>query len=311
MNNNDKNKSKAILLLIVFTLLYLLVIQPIILTHWENTDLHRHLIKAQGDCENAEQANWSKEACEIYKPLLGLLGNVFSGSVELFSTYGFIIIGILIPITLFWITKNWISILFYFTTTSFFYYHIDGIYAQALATLFAIMLLGTKDWRLELLLVILATLAHGHGLPLAILILIGKYIPKGILACTGTFGNATPEIFNQKIGQSIGGINTTVASLIHPFTRIIPIPFLALSFYQNMKDKKTELLFLTIVGLIGGFVVSTRVFYIVSIPMIIGLTSFYLQNQKKWGKYLIIGALLMGIYQLYAYLNLKACIGYF
>ncbi len=306
MNNNDKNKSKAVLLLIVFTLLYLLVIQPIILSNWEKTDLHRHMIKAQGNCENAEQANWSKKSCEIYKPLLGLLGNVFSGSIELFSIFGFIIIGVLIPITLFWITKNWISILFYFTTTSFFYYHIDGIYAQALATLLAIMILGTKDWRLELLLVVLAALAHGHGLPLAILILIGKYIPKGILVCTGTFGKATPEIFNQKIG-SIGGIDTTVASVVHPFTRIIPIPFLILAFYQNIKDKKTELLFLTIVGIIGGFIVSTRVFYIVSIPMIIGLTSFYIQNKKKWGKYLILGAILMGAYQLYAYLNLKAC----
>ena len=307
MKNNDKNKSKAILLLIVFTLLYLLVLQPIILSNWEKTDLHRHLVKAQGDCENAKQANWSKDSCERYKPLLGLLGNVFSGSVELFSTYGFIIIGVLIPITLFWITKNWTSILFYFTTTSFFYYHIDGIYAQALAILFAIMILGTKDWRLELLLVILATLTHGHGFQLVILILIGKYIPKGILACTGTFGKATPEIFTRKIG-SIGGIDTTIASIIHPFTRVTPVPFLILGFYQNMKDKKTELLFLTIIGLIGGFIISTRVFYVVSIPMIIGLTSFYIDNKKKWGKHLILGAILMGAYQLYAYLNLKACI---
>ena len=307
MNNDDKNKSKAILLLIVFTVLYLLVIQPIIISHWEKTDLHRHLIKAQGDCENAEQAGWSKEACERYKPLLGILGNVFSGSIELFSIYGFIIIGILIPATLFWITKNWISILFYFTTTSFFYYHIDGIYAQALATLFAIMILGTKDWRLELILVILAALSHGHGLQLALLILILKYLPKGMLACTGTFGNTTPEIFNQTINP-IGGINTTIASIIHPFTRITPIPFLILGFYQNIKDKKTELLLLTIIGIIGGFVISTRVFYIVSIPMIIGLSSFYMQNKEKWGNHLILGAVIMGIYQLYAYLNLKACI---
>lgn len=120
MNNNDKNKSKVVLLLIVFTLLYLLAIQPIILRGWEQTDLHRHMIKAQGNCENAELANWSKDSCERYKPLLGVLGNIFSGSIELFSMYGFIIIGILIPIALFWITKNWTSVLFLFYDNKFF-----------------------------------------------------------------------------------------------------------------------------------------------------------------------------------------------
>lgn len=306
MINNNRNKSKAIVILILFTILFTTVIRGEVTRDYEGTDFHRHMIKAQDNCDNVDLNIWNTESCKVYRPLLGILGGAFSGSEVQFATFGFLLIGILIPIGLFWITKHWISILFYFTTTNFFYGHIDGLYPQALATLFVIMMLGTKKWQYELGLLIFATISHGHGLELGVLVLLAKYLPKAFLACSGTFGKETPLILEQKL-PAIGGVNPTVGSLIHPFVRIIPLPFLLLATYQNMKDKKTELILITIIGIVAGFTLSSRAMFIASIPMIIGLTSYYLQNKNKWGKHLIVASLLMGIYQLYAYLNLKAC----
>ncbi|HDY72902.1 MAG TPA: hypothetical protein ENH90_01965 [bacterium] len=304
---NDRNKSKAIVILILFTVLFTTIISGEVTRDYEGTDFHRHMIKAQGNCDNIDSNVWNVESCKVYRPLLGFLGSPFSGSGEQFAIFGFLLIGVLIPIALFWITKHWVTVLFYFTTTNFFYAHIDGIYAQALATLFVILMLGTKKWQFELGFLVLATLSHGHGLELGVLVLLAKYLPKAFLACSGTFGKGTPGVFEQKL-PAIGGVNPTVGSLIHPFVRIIPLPFLLLGTYQNIKDKKTELVLITIIGIVAGFTLSSRAMFIASVPMIIGLTSYYVANQKKWGKHLIVGALLMGVYQLYAYLNLKACV---
>lgn len=299
-------EKKTILILITYTIIFLTTIQPYIIENWEQTDANRHYNKAQ-NCNQPQKAGWTEKECQDYKPLLATITWPFTQNPWTYTLTMHILIGIITPLTLYYLTnKHWTTILFYYTTTSYYYYHIDGIYAQALTTTLAIILITTQKWKITIPTTILMTLAHGHGLPLALLIITTKQLPQAILACTGTLGKYTPEALKTTIG-TVGGINRTIENLIHPLTRITPLPFLLIALKQNHKDKKHYLNIIIIITLLASLTISIRTAYIATIPMIIGLTNYYQQTTHK--KILLTTTIIWGIYQLYAYTNLKDCLG--
>ena len=313
MNWKNKNKERAIAIIAISLIIFLTTIQPVLLKSNEGdlSSIRNHMLKAQGKCEEANEKGWSEEACESYRPLLGIITAPFSGSIITFTIIMFIIIGVITPLILFWITDKWITVLFYFTLTNYFYTTMDGIYAQALAMAIALFLLKSKSVKIDILILALLALTHGTGFALGAIFFVAKHLPKAFLICTGVFGSNTPKIVEEQIKSDpiYAGSTMNLANLIHVFTKVFPFPVLLIAFWQNLKDKDYHLIIILIASIAAGLTLQTRAFLVIPLIGIIGFTSFY-NSQKDKGKFLIIVAsLIWGLFNFISYINVKMCLG--
>ncbi len=305
--------TKAMSIMLLAAIIFVVVIQPVISGSSADNDIVRHWYKSRGDCDNASEADWSTDSCLIYSPLLGILGVPFNSSMEDFTVFAFIIIGLITPLLLLYLTKNWISVLFYFTVTNYFYISMEGIYAQALVFAFALAIIAKKHWSIDILIVVLMNFAHGFGLELGLIFFVIKYlkpITNAMLSCSGTFGETPPKFFSEtafNLGTGAGVFN--YGSLIYIFTKVFPFPFLVIAVWQNLQDKRKDLVLYLLVGLFAGFVVQQRAFSLVPLIGIIGLTSFYSKASRKGKAVLFLFAVVLGVYNLWSYLELKLCLG--
>lgn len=304
--------TKAAAIMLLAAIVFAAVIQPAILDSSADNDIVRHWFKSRGECGNASDANWTTSSCLIYKPLLGILGIPFNSSMEDFTVYAFIIIGLITPLLLLYLTKNWISVLFYFTVTNYFYINMEGIYAQALVFAFALAIITKKHWSIDILLVVLMNFTHGFGLQLGLIFFVIKYlkpITNAMLSCSGTFGESAPKFFSETaVNLSTGAGAFNYGSLIYIFTKVFPFPFMAIAVWQNLQDNRKDLVLYLLVGLFAGFVLQQRAFSLVPLIGIIGLTSFYSKAGSKGKLALFSVAVILGVYNLWSYIGLKTCL---
>ena len=120
-------------------------------------DYSFHFEKAKNDCENLN------DACEIYAPLFSWIAKPFAFHPNAFFFFTVFLIGFVTPMLLFLLSKNWLSVWFYYSITSYYWFFIDGIFAQALAMILLLLVLFLKDWKQQALMVLLAILSHGTG----------------------------------------------------------------------------------------------------------------------------------------------------
>ncbi len=206
-------------------------------------------------------------------------------------------------------TKNWLSVWFYYSTTSYFWFFVDGIFAQALVSILFLLVFVLKDWRLQVLLLPLAILSHGHGfLLITIAIVLSNLGPsvKSFFPCSGVFGFSKPLILDQPIpGLVTTGIQFNVGNALIVPTKIFPFPFAFFALRQAWKDKEFHVLGLTIVTLVAGLVLSHRIFYLLPLILIPSLVKWVSKlNQTKRHVVLFSTILVFG-FQLYSWLNSK------
>ena len=240
------------------------------------------------------------------------------------------------------LTRQWIVVWFYFSTTSFFWFHIDGVFPQGLAILFAMLILGTKDWRIQIGLIGLATLTHSHGFHLGLIAFIsnqlwllfkhdiqkkGKFTSKikdkfmkVFLGCSGIFGNAGPKFLEERIVINFGDISKPLGGGAYPlqivnilalFTKIFPLPLWLISLYYYIKSKQRwDLVLMVLLVLMAGTFFSTsshRVFYVIPLLLLPGLTWFYNKTRKRNKAVILLFSVGVFIIQVWSWVNIRGC----
>jgi len=280
-------------------------------------DYDRHFYKAKNGCEGSETVGWGEEACETYSPLFHVIAQPFTYHQNAFFYFVLLILGLITPLILFWFTKEWLSVVLYFTTTVYFYFSIDGFFPQALAGIILLLIFLVRDWRIQVALVLLSIFAHGHAFLLCLIAFVLTNFKRGFLnnaflGCSSTFGANKPEIFNTNIeGFITTGVPFQLNHALIFFARIFPFPFLVCSVWYSVNKKyKNELLLMALVCFVAGFTVSHRAFYFIPLLLIPSLTMFALGLKGKQRILFWLVVVASFVYLFGGWINFKTCLGF-
>lgn len=315
INILDKDLSKAIALAGLFTLLF----GFFGIGYAGGGDYSFHFEKALNGCENLRT-----ETCEIYAPLFHWIASPFTFNPNAFFLFTVFLIGFVTPMLLYFIARNWLVVWLYFATTSYFWFFIDGIFAQATVTILFLLILVLKDWRLQSLVILLSIFAHGHGFFLTTSAFLAvhfwnifkddvknfdfkKKFGKIMLGCSGVFGNQRPEILEQHINGLVStGSAFKVGHLLIIFTKIFPLPYFLIAVYHLIKSKEDwHFLILVVVSLGAGFIVSHRIFYIMPLVLLPSLSWFATKLEGRKRTLFLVSTLAVFIFQFYSWFNFK------
>lgn len=296
-----KELSKALLIIVFFLLLF-----SVIPLNWVQTgDFNFHFEKAGEKCAT----EYGQASCDSYYPLLHLVGNAFSFSKQAFSNFLMIIILFITPMILFFTTKKWMTVWFYFAVTQYVYLiQAGGAYPQALAGIFLLLFLWQKNPFIRFFLLIGAMLAHSNAFVLLLMVwlvqlffennihtIIYKKFKYIFPACSAIFGRQPEDPIGQQIlvttltKNGIAPISIIVKDIANFFVRTFPFPFLLAAFWQLKKEKEWALIVLTLFGFYYGIAVGqARIFLIIPLILLPSLTRFYYNLDKKWQKWFIV-----------------------
>lgn len=280
-----KQFNKALIVCLFFLLAFSLV--P---SNWHKVgDFQFHFEKASGQCES--------ENCLSYYPLFHWLASTFAFNERAFIHFFLFLIVFVTPILLFLLTKHWMVTWLYFSVTQYVYTIVNGAYPQALAMVFLILLIYTKNPYARMGVLIIGLLAHSQSFILLLLvwfiITLFENLPKlknFFPACSALFGIQETDLIGQKISIQIIDVTGTVRAsnflikdILNFFVRVFPLPFLLMAFWQVKKEKDWALF--AIVGLVfyyGIVAVQPRLFFVIPILLLPALTRFYLGLNGWW-----------------------------
>lgn len=249
-------------------------------------DYDYHFNKSKNGCDNSFFENKNlKRACEEYAPLFHILAKPFTFNQNAFFYFTIILFLIISPLIILDHTKNYFSVLLYFTASDYIFYFMDGIFPQALANILLFLLFFTKDSRVEVGLLPILIVTHGSAFIAGIIILLLKKIDIEAFFCSSIFLNQKPEILYQKLG-SVGGIDFRLSNIIYFFSRIFPLPFFLIALKQTWETNK-KYFSLIIILFIAGFFYASRVWYLSFLLSIPAITMFY-EKQNTLGKIALI-----------------------
>lgn len=188
-------------------------------------DYYFHLEMSRGGCIVAD------EFCATYPPLTSFLFNFFSFNERVFVAISVMLAVILIPLLLFFYTKNVFSVLLYFGTSIWADIAVTGTIAQGLTIVLFLLFLLQKDLKIRLMLLLLSVLTHN----LAPFLLLLYWLLEVVHVNVKAFFLAFPSGFN--IVNPLLSIKTLV---FHIFTTTNPLIFV-----QNLglKNKHVNLHF--------------------------------------------------------------------
>ncbi len=309
----DYNISKAVALAALFTLAFA-YFGP---TYAGGGDYDFHFEKSLNGCENLDSS------CEIYAPLFSWVASPFTFHSNAFFFFVVFLFAFVTPMLLFLLSKNWLSVWLYFSITSYYWFVIDGIFAQGLAMILLLLVLVLKDWKHQAIIVLLAITSHGSGFFLVLMAfvvknllakenvkqLFGELKKKNfnkIIPCSGVFGLQEPEILKQPVEGLIStGKSFTVGNLLIPFTKIFPLPYAFFAFRQALRDKNYTIVVLTVITIFAGFWLSHRIFYMLPLLLIPSLVSWVETLKQSHRRIFLLSTLLVFGFQLYSWFNFK------
>jgi hypothetical protein len=240
----------------------------------------------------------------------------FVGYPILWLIMGFGITGAITSIILYFITKNWWTFFFYFFGSNYFLVMWGtGIYPQALTVVFGLLLvLYRKSWWKQGLVFIIGFGVHGFVIQflalLWALLLLQEYLPKlkAWLTCSPIFGYNTPQALMTKIGSQEYGNHFELGELTSFITKMVPLPFLLVSFYEWFKQKQAWPFLLLLALFVGAiFQWNERVLWNFAPFIWIGFIPYFERSQHK--KWWILLALIIGITNFYLFIRLKTGVG--
>lgn len=233
--------------------------------------------------------------CKRYPPLFHWIARPFAFNQPHFYLFSLIIICLLIPGILLIIKKHWVSVLFYWSVSFPYMMEFGFHYSQVIATAMLLIFIWRKEWWIRIPLLLLSILAHTF----APFLLIGAWILELALNKKTffpgiVFSNGLPKILETPIGiwknNQFTGIN--LGYLLNAFFKATPIPFIAFALKQFWKQRQYYLIALFTATTIGMVLVKGRVFETGQIILLLGLTDYYKQANKKMKYGLIILAVL-------------------
>ena len=237
--------------------------------------------------------------CLSYPPVWIQLGKIFSGREIFYKQMILIIFSLIMPLILFYITKEWITVWFYFTATNYYWALLtSSFFPQAFSILLIMSMYFVKD-RYKIILLFLATITHSFGFSIGLIFLIllklNDIIKENniLLNCSPFFGNDfNTNIINSDtvLIEGGGGIegHLKIKSLGSLLTKRIPLPFLYFGIKGLLKKKEYALFGLTVFFFVSGLFYHERSFYFMSLPIICGLGFHWKKILNPFLKYGII-----------------------
>ncbi len=279
-------------------------------------DYFFHLAKARGEEHYTNEFGEVKNT-SYYPPLFHWLAAPFAFREQTFHFLVLILIGVGIPMSLFFATGRWETVAFYFCCSSIFYFFEIGYYGQAMAFFVVSLMFVVKNSWLRLALVALAILSHSTGFFFALIVFISFTLKEngfferlaGFLACSGWFPHNRPD---ELMGTSIVpgasdfmSLKLNLGRLVKLGVEIFPLPFILMALGGFVRRKEWHFI---AIGFIA-FVVGTqnfRVFYVIPLVGVIGLTHFYQGIEKtKLKKWFWLMVLCYGVVQFFVWWQYK------
>ena len=250
-------------------------------------------------------------SCEHYPPALIQIGKVFFNQEVFFKQFLLIIFTLITPLALYKITKEPITVWFYFSTSGYIWGLITGsFFAQALSITLILSMYFLKDWQrifTLLFLIFVHSTSFLFGLVFFLLLLIEENffknknfngLSKFSLACSPFWGKlGPPGILTNKIANesNLTGF-VTINTILSILFKRTPLPFLYFSVKKLLQEKSIALLGFMFISFAAGFVLHERGFWFASLPMIIGLSWYYRDTSKKMKIAILILSLIYFIF---------------
>jgi len=253
-------------------------------------DFNFHFEKAKG-CDS--------EKCQTYFPLLHWIGGFFSFNKPIFLFYLNFLLLFATPMALFFITRKWITVWLYFSTTQYVYLmNGGGAYPQVLSIVFWLGLFATKNNFIRLALFILGVIAHSQGLILLGLTWLLLSAKEGwgksfFPVCSSIFGRQ--EVLSQKVSQELitrngfSLIEIPLKDFLNFFVRGFPLPFFLVALWQSIFKEKDWIPIILSAFFFYSAVISSpsisagRILVLIGLAFLPALTRFYEGfTHKKW-----------------------------
>jgi len=306
----NKELEKAIIIALAFTLLIVVLGKGL----QGGGEYNFNYLKAQSGCDNVDDVI----ACEVYTPLFHILASPFAFSDNSFWYFSVVLLGFLIPLTFYFLTKNWFSVWLYYSTSSTFYFLIDGVMPQALAMGLCLLILTVKDWRIQIGILLLSSIAHSQGFLLCLTALIANRVwllissnkwswNNILLSCSGIFGTARPEILDERIAGT-NAYHITLTNILSLFIKIFPFPLYIIAFYYSIKNKyRLDLIAMAILALAFSFLPggSHRSWYLIPMMLIPSVSMFYTDLNKRHKLWVFSITVFLFIMQVWSWWNYK------
>lgn len=281
----------------MFICTFFLLVFSIVPFDWHLVgDFDFHFLKAGENCEGD-----LKEHCDVYFPLLHLLGSPFGFSKFAFGYFLLILLVFVTPMILFLRTRHWISSWLYFSATQYLYViHGGAAYPQMLAGIFLLLFVWIKNPFVRLLLLIAGIMSHSQAYILLLVVWVlemaFEYVPKLSFfpACSGVVGKGN-EILNERVTFEVVNrnglqvVHVLIKDIANFFIRTFPLPFLIMALYQVKKEKQYFIIAVCALAFYYGLSVSqARVFLVIPLLLLPFLTNFYKALSPNWKKAFIL-----------------------
>ena len=207
------------------------------------------LHKAKAMSYLGEQCS-DKNRCANQPFLFHLLAAPFSIRESGFFFFVMLFIGLIIPLTIYKVTGEKWSALFYFTVSNFFWMA-RGTFTNIIAIWFILLFfVFKKHWQRGILLLLSIT-THCYGFYLAFLTCAliyffetdwGKVFPSFIAGCEGFTGKAKEIVTTRLIGENplstYPDSATNAGNLLSVFWLTAPLPFFLVGIWGFLKSKQ-------------------------------------------------------------------------
>lgn len=253
----------------------------------------------------------SEETYFEYPPLLKSFSFLWAFREFIYFIFLMLFFGLAIPFLLYLITKNEIVVWFFFSCSSFFwlldYY---GIFAQALLAVLLLSVILIKNNYFRVFILFLSLLAHSTGFLIIGLFLLFDFFSKFdfknlFLSACPTFiprelnintvaGSVKPNLFNTPI--NLISLNQFITCILRDYN----FYYLLVSFINLPKELLLFCLSLLFIGL-----TNFRAYWFLSIILLIGLTSYYSNLNKKNQKLFLGFTGITFLIQIYSFIILK------
>lgn len=223
-----------------------------------------------------------KDPDKTYPPLLSHLSGVFNYRPIVFKFFMLFLIIVIIPLLIVRITKNHLGALFYFATSSSFYFLIGGLYSQALLTIFILLLIAEKNTFFRLFVVLIGALSHSTAylvLPAVLFLLLffeNNWSKDFFAFCSPVWGDKLPSVVSTQLNSvSYGAQSIHLNDIGSLFSKIAPFPFLIIGLKHFFQTKQYVYLVLIVSCFVFAWFENVRTFYLIGTFSTIGFTMAY------------------------------------
>lgn len=247
-----------------------------------------------------------------YATLPHVIGSFFAFNKQAFMFYVVLLVGFITPLALWHITRTWQTVLFFYAS-QYFWFMLQTI-SQALAGIFFVGIIATKNNYLRFLFLILGAVSHGQGAMLltftwiVMLVFESSKTKNFLLACGSLLGDVTPDIVKSHLaGHETFGVS--VGTVLNFFWKIMPFSFLFFGLKQLWREKYFAPIVLILMAVVGSVLKMDRTLYLIPL-IVLPYSGKYCNNSSKklrYGFYFLAFALIF--LQVFSWIKVKtACV---